>query len=165
MGTYKESGFTLVEVLVALFIFSVGAMAVVSMIDTSLRATSFSRAMTGASQVVQREMEAVKSMSFNTAVQKMCDGTTSGFGPSWLPTPQSCTYPSKYLFNNRTTTDINVKYKTSDTLGGLTNLTYDITMQSVKNYPITDVDMITGMAVWTDRNGSHKVVAVTYMEK
>lgn len=158
---HDQRGFSLVEVMIALFIFSIGALSVVSMIDTSLRSTGFSRAMSGANHAVQRGMEEIKSMTFTVAVQKICDGSTSGFGPSWVPAV-SCVNPLVYQWNGKNVTDVNVKYRSSDT--GLSNLTYDLTMQMVEDYPVTDVDMITVKAQWSDRNGIHKTIALTYME-
>lgn len=137
-------------------IFSVGILAVVSMLVTSLRTTSFGRAITVANQLVQQQMEQAKSMTFNTTVQKMCDGGTAGF---ILP----CTPASKYtVFGTRTTTERKAQYKASSTLS---NVTYDVIMKSVKNHPVTNVDMVEGKVQWSDVTGSHNVTAVTYIER
>lgn len=160
MNRGAQKGFTLVEVLIATFIFAVGVLAVVSLLVSSLRANSLSRATTVATQVVQQQIEVIKSQSFDTTVNAMCGWgvtRTTGF-------TETCTQNKKVVFTNRTATDVACKYKL--TSGDLSSITYDFTMQIVRDYPVADqADMVTGNARWRDWAGTHNVTAVTYVER
>lgn len=165
MKIYSEKkGFTLVEILVAMFILSIGIMAVVSMMVTSIRFTGRSRAATGANRLVQKQMEGVKSMTIDTTVNKMCDGSLPGFiSGSCLPVAGYS--KTANIFGNRTAYERSANYQASSTLGDFSVVRYKVVMQKVGNYPRADVDMITVRAEWTDIAGLHKVTALTYMER
>jgi prepilin-type N-terminal cleavage/methylation domain-containing protein len=159
MKIMDKKGFTLVEVLIAMFILSVGILAVVSMLTTSLRSGSFGRATTVSNRLIQQQMEEAKSMGFSTMVNSMC-----GLGvPQAAGFIGSCTITKYMVFNNRTATDAKVNYSVPS--GGLSSVTYEVTMQSVKNHPMKDVDMVTGKAKWADIYGEHNTTAMTYMER
>lgn len=166
MKIYSEKkGFTLVEILVAMSILSIGIMAVVSMMVTSIRFNGRSRAATVANRLVQKQMEDVKSMTIDTTVNKMCDGSLAGFvSGTCLPVAGYSKTPN--IFGNRTAYERSANYLTaSGDLGNLSSARYKLVMQKVGNYPRADVDMITVRAEWTDLAGLHKVTAMTYMER
>lgn len=164
MKTFSKKGFTLVEVLIAMFILSIGIMAVVGMLTMSLRAGSFGRSTTVANRLVQQQIEQVRSMSFPTMQNFMCGlGVTQapGFTGVCIPVPPST---HKWMvFTNRTAMDVKATYKVPT--GGISGATYTVTMEIVKNYPVSDVDMITAKAEWRDMLGSHDTTAVTYVER
>jgi len=56
-GTRSESGFTLLELLVAVSILAVGLMATVNMLSTAIRANSFAQRTTSASAVARAAMD------------------------------------------------------------------------------------------------------------
>lgn len=163
MKIMNKKGFTLVEVLIAMFILSVGILAVVSMLTTSMRSGSFGRATTVANRLVQQQLEEVKSITFSTMVNNMCGygvPQASGFTGACTRDPAT---GYKIVFTNRSAVDYTVKYNVPS--GGLSSVTYDVTMQNVKNHPMKDVDMVTAKAKWTDVYGVHETTAMTYIER
>lgn len=65
-GRKREKGFTLIEVMVALFILTIGILAVASMQNSSLLGTARSNAVTLATNVAMDRMERLLSFPFNT---------------------------------------------------------------------------------------------------
>lgn len=163
MYKMTKKGFTIVEVLVAISILSIGIFAVISMLTTSLRSGSKGRAMTAANQVVQQQLEQVKVMTFDTMANNMC-GYVLPQTPGFIPT-EPCIKVTTVVFTNRTAVDYTAKYNVPASLGDLSSITYDVTMQNVKNYPVTDVDMVAAKAKWSDVNGEHNTTAMTFIER
>lgn len=65
-GRKREKGFTLIEVMVALFILTIGILAVASMQNSSLLGTARSNAVTLATNVAMDRMERLLCLPFNT---------------------------------------------------------------------------------------------------
>lgn len=61
----KPSGFTLIEVMIALVILAVGILALMTMQIVSIRANAFSSEMTYAAMLGQRELEDVRNMNYD----------------------------------------------------------------------------------------------------
>lgn len=163
MDTKNKKGFTLVEVLIAMFILSVGILAVVSMLTTSMRSGSFGRATTVSNRLVQQQLEETKSITFSTMVNQMCGyGVTQAPGFTGACTRNPVT-GYNMVFTNRSAVEYKVTYQVPG--GGLSSVTYEVTMQNVKNHPMKDVDMVTAKAKWIDIYGEHNTTAMTYMER
>jgi len=80
----KPSGFTLIEVMIALVILAVGLLALMTMQIVSIRANAFSSEMTYASMLAQSRLEQIRNMSYDS-VQTInpdeivsADATTKG---------------------------------------------------------------------------------------
>lgn len=63
----KTSGFTLIEVLVAMMILAVGILAVASMQEHSIRANAYAARVTDATTVAQDKMEELLSLNYGNA--------------------------------------------------------------------------------------------------
>jgi type IV pilus assembly protein PilV len=81
----KQSGFTLIEVMIALVILAAGLLALASMQIVSVRSNAFSSEMTYASMLAQSRLEDVRNMNFDavTASARIplpldADATTKG---------------------------------------------------------------------------------------
>ena len=82
--TFKKStekGFSLVEVLIAVSIFSVGILAVALMLDTSIQYTSSARLMSEATEIAQYQMEKLMNASYRDAE---LDEFSSPYGPNLI---------------------------------------------------------------------------------
>lgn len=73
-----ESGFTLVEVLVAVSVFAVGLLAVATMLDTAIQYNASARLITEATEIAQGQMEKLMSAPFDDVD---LDGSLSPYGP------------------------------------------------------------------------------------
>ncbi len=81
--TKKQSGFTLIEVMIALIILAVGLLALMTMQVVSIRANAFSSEMTYAAMLGQSRLEDVRNMDYDTVtalspVTLPVDPTTKG---------------------------------------------------------------------------------------
>ncbi|MCK4508536.1 MAG: prepilin-type N-terminal cleavage/methylation domain-containing protein [Desulfuromonadales bacterium] len=83
MNTFKnnDKGFSLVEVLFALFIFAVGILAVALMLDTSIQKNSSARLMSEATEIAQYQMEKLMSVSYHDAG---LNESSSPYGPNTI---------------------------------------------------------------------------------
>lgn len=77
----NEKGFSLVEVLIALFIFAVGILAVALMLDTSIQYNSSARLMSEATEIAQYQMEKLMNGSYHDAD---LDESLSPYGPNTI---------------------------------------------------------------------------------
>jgi type IV pilus assembly protein PilV len=64
----KQSGFTLIEVMIALIILAVGLLALMTMQIVSIKANAFSSEMTYAAMLGQSKLEAVRNMNYDDVV-------------------------------------------------------------------------------------------------
>lgn len=74
----QQKGFSLLELIMVLGIFSVGLMALLSLSITTLKANSFSQNCTAALQLAQEKMEALKSLPFEELKGGSEPGLTTG---------------------------------------------------------------------------------------
>ena len=75
----REKGFTLVEVLIAVSIFSVGLLAVAMMLDTAIQYNSSARFITEATEIAHAQMEKLMSSPYDDA---NLEEASSPYGPS-----------------------------------------------------------------------------------
>lgn len=143
----KDAGFTLVEIMVALFILSVGIMGVTGMFITTIKANAFARNTTVANRLAQNLIEMVKTGSVSTGINTMC---STGTG----------------ITNCVPTTDKNVGvFRQTTSLGNLNLVTYNITMEQARNSPIATLDTVTVTVSWSDSYGPHTTRVITYIEQ
>jgi type IV pilus assembly protein PilV len=71
----NEDGFTIIEMLVACMILLVGVLSVATMIGSSVTSNVFAKNDSVAAGLAERELERLKSLSFNSA--SLADGTTT----------------------------------------------------------------------------------------
>ena len=77
----SEKGFSLIEVLIAIFIFSVGALAIAVMLDTAIQYNSSARLISEATEIAQYQIEKLMSASYNDAD---LDESSSPYGPNTI---------------------------------------------------------------------------------
>lgn len=102
MKRIKDRGFTLVEVLVALFILSVGLLAMSAMVVSVMRATAQGKETTTAATLLQDKMESLK----NSGISSLTSGSDS-------PAVGNITYSRQWNIssaNNLTTITVNVNW-------------------------------------------------------
>jgi type IV pilus assembly protein PilV len=75
----SEKGFTLVEVLIAVSIFSVGLLAVAMMLDTAIQYNSSARFITEATEIAHSQMEQLMNSPYDDA---SLDEASSPYGPN-----------------------------------------------------------------------------------
>lgn len=150
----KNSGFTLIEVLIAMFILSVGILAVVSMFTTSMKASQLGRNVTVGNRLAQNLMEQVKTQTFSSALTDMC--TSTGI-LNCVTTPDTTTYVA-----GDTDTGAGTFQEAS---GGINLVSYNVTLQQVENRPITGLNTVTVTVTWSDAYGAHTTKLITYIEK
>jgi len=151
-----ESGFTLIEVLIATFITTVGILGVLSMFISSMKANQLGRNTTVGNRLAQNMIEQVKTSTFNDTANLLC--STAGMVPG------SCSVPSTVgsvttvtgKFQQKTALDLNI-------------LIYDITLEKVSNQlnagvPMKGVDRITVTVHWKDSYGHHYTKVITFVE-
>lgn len=144
---YKNAaGFTLVEVLVALFILSVGILGVSNMFIIAIKANALGRNLTVANRLAQNLMEQVKTQTFGEVLNDLCSNT----GIS------NCSVSG---------TAATATFKEAEATGGLNALTYTVTLTQVVNSPITGLNTVTVTVAWRDAYGNHTTKVITYMEK
>ncbi len=61
----SDKGFTILEVLIAITVLSVGILAVSSLMGTSIKSSSYSQALTQANNYAQERIETLQSISYN----------------------------------------------------------------------------------------------------
>lgn len=150
----KNSGFTLIEVLIAMFILTVGILAVVSMFTTSMKASQLGRNVTVGSRLAQNLMEQVKTQTFSNVVAGMCTGTGI--------TVCSTTAVTTTFAADDTITRTG---KFQEASGGINLASYNVTLQQVENRPIAGLNTVTVTVTWSDAYGAHTTKLITYIEK
>lgn len=78
---HGEQGVSLVEVLVTLFLFVVGVLAVALLLDMSIHKNASARLMSEATEIAQYKMEKLMSASYRDAE---LDASSSPYGPSTI---------------------------------------------------------------------------------
>ena len=78
---HGEQGFSLVEVLITLFLFAVGVLAVALLLDMSIQKNASARLMSEATEIAQYQMEKLMSASYRDAE---LDASSSPYGPSTI---------------------------------------------------------------------------------
>lgn len=150
----KKSGFTLIEILIAMFILSVGIMGVTGMFTTSMKAGVLGRNATVGNRLAQNLMEQVKTQTFSSALADMC--TSTGI-LNCITTPDTTTYVA-----GDTDTGAGTFTEAS---GGINVASYSVTLQQVENTPITGLNTVTVTVAWSDAFGAHTTRLITYIEK
>lgn len=143
MAVKKDDGFTLLEVLIAVFILSIGILATTSMFVSAIKANQRARNETVANRLVQNLMEQAKTQTFSSAIADMCTGTgitgcvTSG--------------------NTRTGTF-------QETGNSINTVQYTVSLSSDAD-PAVALEIITATVTWQDAYGAHSTKAITYVEQ
>lgn len=151
----RDTGFTLVEVLIALFILSVGIMAVTGMFITTIKANQFARTTTAGNRVAQNLVEQVKTTTFDNVLIKMCTGTGI--------TNCSATAVTTTFTANDTRTRTGTFQQVSS--GNLNVTSYTVSLQEISDRPIAGLTTVTVTVTWSDAYGPHETKLITYMEK
>lgn len=150
----NNKGFTLVEIMIAMFILTIGIMGVTGMFLTSIKANSFARNTTVANRLAQNIMEQIKTQVVQSALNDMCPDISPADG--WL----TCV---------KTTNTASGTYQESSIsalLGGEMNTAvYTVTAVQTIDSPIAGLDTVTVTISWQDGYGPHTTRVVTYIEQ
>ena len=92
-----SKGFTLVEILVALTLFAIGALALAQMQVLSIRGSSFSKDAVTATTLGERQLEALKNMPFNSIVSNTTGVIQQGMTITWTVTGPFGTAPATFI--------------------------------------------------------------------
>ncbi len=146
----NNNGFSLLEVLIAIFIFAVGILAVGNMQITSIQGNSFANSLTEASTVAQNKIEELMNVSYSDTalVDTDGDGTnqdTNGDGVDDVGTDSS------FGLDDMSTA-------TAD--HSATDGRYTILWNIAVDYPITGTKTVRVFIVWNER-GTQKTVSMT----
>ena len=84
----RSNGFTLVEVLIAMFLLVTALLGTAAVTTTVIKGNSFSNRMTQATTLAQDKMEELKGMSY-ASMTSGNDTPSAGFQRTWTVTPDS----------------------------------------------------------------------------
>lgn len=157
----NEAGFTLIEILIATFILTVGILGVTGMFITSIKANQLGRSVTAANRLAQNLMEQVKTQTFSNAVADMCTNTgIVNCSSTNSATTQTCGAPApgNTLTRSRTGTF-------QQAVTGLNTITYNVLLQDVQDSPDCGLCTTTVTVTWNDTYGPHTTTVVTYIQK
>lgn len=145
-----NKGFTLVEIMIAMFILTVGIMGVTGMFITTIKANKFARNTTVANRLAQNLMEQIKTQVVSSAINTMCST------PGWVSCSTNPGPPPTVTGTFRQTTP---------TVGttALNTIIYNVTLVHTVNSPIAGLDTISIRIGWNDSYGSHTTKVVTYI--
>jgi type II secretion system protein I len=91
----NNKGFTLIEILVALALFALGALALAQMQVLSIRGASFSKDAVTATTLGEKKMEELKNTAFSAITTNTAGVTEQGMTITWTVTT-SGTAPTRY---------------------------------------------------------------------
>jgi type II secretion system protein I len=91
----NKRGFTLIEILIALIIFTIGALALAKMQIASTKGSSFGKEAILATTLAQKKMEELKTMPFNAIVTDGAGVTEQNMNVTWTVT-ENGTAPNRY---------------------------------------------------------------------
>lgn len=165
----KNSGFTLIEVLIAMFILSVGILAVVSMFTTSMKASQLGRNVTVANRLAQNLMEQVKTQTFDQVIIDLCiDSDSDGNSDTGISNCQPFTPTSPVSVACGVGVISLSRGRTGDFIqssGGINTVKYNVRLEEVQDFPICGLSNITVTVTWSDAYGAHTTKLITYIEK
>ncbi len=147
----KDKGFTIIEVLIAMIIFSIALLALVSLATTSMKATEMGRRMTQGVNLATQKMESLKAVPFKHLNRDMTVGgisktcTSVGAVFSCTPTPNTDT-----LDNAVFTWSWDVEYMDLNGNG----VVFGDSPGSIDD---GDMRLITVFVDWSDIMGDHSV--------
>lgn len=144
----NNKGFTLVEIMIAMFILTVGIMGVTGMFITTIKANKFARNTTVANRLAQNLMEQIKTQVVQSALNDMCPAA------GWL----TCTKTANTVSGTYQESSI------SSILGEMNNVIYTVTVVQTISSPIAGLDTVTVSLTWRDAYGSHTTRVMTYIE-
>lgn len=144
------AGMSLVEVMVAIMIFSFGALAVLTMTSGSFNANSHSEAVDIASNLARRQVETVLSQDFDAVVDRTGDGV-NGLADSSHHDPGTPLDP-----------DIADYSETLDETSGLgLKRRYDVFWNIAENTPETWAKTVSVNVVWQGKTGTRSMSFMT----
>ncbi len=100
-----SSGFTLVEVMIAMLILSIGLLAIVGMLGFAIQANGFSSKMSLATRSAQEKLEELKNAPFLTVVTDSDTVDANGLTRSWTVTDNTPILNNKTIVANVTWDD------------------------------------------------------------
>lgn len=149
-GKPEMAGFTLLEVLVALFIFAVGMLAVASMQGESIKGNTFSDLMTVATTLAEAKMEEL--MGFASTNPSLQDNNPANNGNLLRATNTgSMTGANDWDGHSETNLDRNGASVASGMFTRIWNV--------ANNHPATGLMTILVVVQWADQRGNHQVYA------
>ncbi|NQU03003.1 MAG: prepilin-type N-terminal cleavage/methylation domain-containing protein [Syntrophaceae bacterium] len=114
--THRQSGFTLVEVLVAIFVLVVGLLGVISVATTVINGNAFGKRITVATTLAQDKMEELKGTAYSS-IASGSDTQESLYTRTWTVTPDSPAAGMKAI-------DVSVTFPWKDT-------PHDVTLKTI----------------------------------
>lgn len=153
----KNSGQSLIEVLVVMVAGSIMIIAVVSLVLNSLKSSQFAQNQTQATKYAQEAIDKIKDIRVRNGVVEYSCGVGCGaakFSELWDVLPQSCTTNDCYFtFDIDTNNFLKLvgNRPTGDHPGGDQNLTRETTLTKLGN------EITVGVKVkWSDSSGDHE---------
>lgn len=150
MNKLDSKGFTLVEIMIAMFILTIGIIGVTGMFLTTIKGNAFARNTSIANRLAQNIMEQMKTQAIGSAMNDLCPN------PGWL----TC--------NKATANTVTGTYQDSsidNELGaGMNAEIYTVSVIQTPDSPISGVDTVSLTITWQDGYGSHTTRVVTLIE-
>lgn len=158
MNKLDSKGFTLVEIMIAMFILTIGIMGVTGMFLTTIKGNAFARNTSIANRLAQNIMEQMKTQAVESALNDLCTD------PPGTPPPD----PPWLTCDKTVANTVTGKYQDSSidmALGGDMNTTiYNVSVIQTPDSPISGVDTVSLTITWQDGYGSHTTRVVTLIE-
>ena len=133
-----ESGFTLIELSIAMFIMSIGILGITGMFEHAYGSLKFAKELNAANRVTQTTMEKLSSLGYESVLNGMPPGNYSVSGPT------------KANWENQS----------------LDGIDYTVTVEIVEDYVITgSVEVVKAlvMVTWVHKGITRKVRYETYL--
>ncbi len=141
LGKTTASGFTIIEVMIAMAIFSIGILAVAAMQVSSTKTNNISRASTQAYNLAQQYMEAFLNADYND--------------------PNIADVNAANNADLTTTNLANVDYFNVDVTGAAVNLgPYDLIVNVADNTPINDTKTVVVIISWRAGRQSRSITCI-----
>lgn len=130
----KKEGFTLIEMMIAAAVFSIGMLGILKLLHISIVGNRYAKDMSAANAILQEQMEMVTREPFNSVV----NGTAGG---------------SAQFFDNGTNGDATANDDIYTRQIAMNNITFTVTLAEQADAPRAGMDTVTGTVSWTDMGG------------
>lgn len=131
----RKEGFTLIEMMIAAVVFSVGMLGILKLLHISIVGNRFAKDMSAANAILQEQLEMVTREPFNNVVNGTAGGGTA-------------------FFDNGTNGDAVANDDIFTRQMAMNNKTFTVTLGEQADAPRAGMNTVSGTVSWTDMGGT-----------